>query len=203
MIFKDRDSWAEKLLGGWTISGILNCHSGFPWTPSYKNIGCGVVYAESGSNGGGWNCALRPAAYLGGALDDSGIDAFRSAGGNFPDGGTAYFTQPERTTGPPFADIVSGAAVPGPIPQAPGIERNSFRGTALPERRCDVEQGVRPAVHPWHGFGAQARDPRRLLQPVQPDQLEVHPERHPGQHFGEAQEGLGGRVIELQARFSF
>jgi hypothetical protein len=202
-IFKDSSSWAERLIGGWTISGILNAHSGFPWTPVYNNIGCGVVYAESGSNGGGWNCALRPAAYLGGAGDDYSIDAFRRPGGNFPNGGAAYFTEPTRTQGPPFADIVSGLAVPGPIPQAPGIERNSFRGPRYLNVDATLSKGFGlPAVK---GLGDTPKLEIRAsfynlfnqinLKLIQADIL--------NEHFGEAQEGLAGRTVELQARFSF
>src|SRR4029453_3344814 len=69
-IFKDSDSWAERLIGGWTISGILNATSGFPWTPVYNNIGCGVVYAESGSNGGGGDCGFWPGGSLVGGGED-------------------------------------------------------------------------------------------------------------------------------------
>jgi hypothetical protein len=202
-IFKDQNSWAEKLIGGWTIGGILNAHSGFPWTPVYNNIGCGVVYAESGSNGGGWNCALRPAAYLGGAGSDSGNDAFRQPGGNFPGGGRAYFTEPQHTQGPPFADVVSGKTAPGPIPQAPGVERNSFRGPRYFNIDATLNKSFGlPAIK---GLGQTPKLEIRAgfynlfnkinLKNIQADIL--------NEHFGEAQEGLAGRVIELQGRFSF
>jgi hypothetical protein len=34
-IFTGSHSWLEKVVGGWTVSGILNAHTGFPWTPVY------------------------------------------------------------------------------------------------------------------------------------------------------------------------
>ena len=203
-IFKDSDSWAEKVLGGWTISGILNAHSGFPWTPVYNNIGCGVVYAESGSNGGGWNCALRPAAYLGGAGNDYSIDAFRQGRRQLPQRRRRP-TSPSRRTrqGPPFADVASGACPPGPIPQAPGVGAELVPRPALLQRRRDAEQGVRPAGD--QGPGQTPKVEIRAgfynlfnkinLKNIQADIL--------NEHFGEAQEGLAGRTIELQARFSF
>jgi hypothetical protein len=202
-MFKDSNSWAARLIDGWSIGGILNAHSGFPWTPVYPNVGCGVVYAESGSNGGGWNCSLRPAAYLGGASDDYSVDAFRRPGGNFPDGGRAYFVEPAHTRGPSFVDVASGAVPAGPIPEAPGVERNSFRGPRYFNVDATLNKSFGfPAVK---GLGQTPRLEIRAgfynlfnkinLKNIQADIL--------NEHFGEAQEGLGGRTIELQARFSF
>jgi hypothetical protein len=191
------------VLGGWTISGILNAHSGFPWTPLYKNIGCGVVYAETGANGGGWQCDLRPAAFLGGAGSDYGIDAFRQAGGNFPNGGSDYFVEPAHTPGPAFADVAAGRVPAGPAPQAPGVARNAFRGPRYLNFDATLNKAFGlPAIR---GLGNAPRVEIRAgffnlfnkinLKNIQNDIL--------NEHFGEAQEGFGGRVVELQARFSF
>ena len=53
VIFKRRAQLAEKIVGGWSLSGIWNLHSGFPWDPTYNTVG-GVYY--SGSDYG----SLRP-----------------------------------------------------------------------------------------------------------------------------------------------
>ena len=197
-IFRDRTTWLEKILGGWTISGIFNAHSGFPWTPEYKGIGCGVVYAESRGE-----CDLRPAAYLGGALNEHGDDAFRRAGGNFPGGGSVYFTQPAREPGPSFNSIVSGQNPPGPIPERPGVERNSFRGPRFFNLDATVAKAFGLPAMPGLGDAAKVEIRASFfnlfnqvnLYNVQNDILDVH--------FGEAQEGLAARTIEIQARFSF
>jgi hypothetical protein len=202
-IFRDGTTWLEKLAGGWTLSGILNYHSGFPWNPEYKGVGCGVVYAESGSNGGGWNCDLRPAAYLGGAGSDYSDDAFRSTGGNFPDGGPAYFTEPQHTPGPSFASIVAGLNPPGPIPQAPGVKRNAFRGPRYFNVDATLSKAFGLPTMPALGDAAKVEIRANFfnlfnlvnLSNVQDDIL--------NEHFGEARDGLAGRSVELQARFSF
>ena len=146
---------------------------------------------------------MRPAAYLGGAGSDYGIDAFRQPGGNFPNGGPAYFTQPAATQGPPFADVAAGRVPAGPIPQAPGVARNSFRGPRYLNVDATLNKAfVLPGIR---GLGNAPRVEIRAafynmfnkinLKNIQADILD--------QHFGEAQEGLAGRTIELQARFSF
>jgi hypothetical protein len=191
-IFRGDTGWLEKIVGGWTISGIFNAHSGFPWTPFYKDVGCGVVYAESQGT-----CDLRPAAYLGGALNEYGDDAFKREGGNFPGGGPAFFTEPEHTPGPSFNDIVSGQAALGPIPQRPGVKRNSFRGP----RYFNIDATLSKAFGlPNTGaLGDAARVEVRAnffnlfnqvnLYNVQNDILNPN--------FGLAQDGLAGRTIEL------
>ncbi len=197
-IFKDRNSWLEKVVGGWTISGIFNAHSGFPWTPVFTSIGCGVVYAESQGT-----CELRPAAYLGGALNDYGDDAFKRPNGNFPGGGTAFFTEPQHQPGPPFDDIVSGKAAPGPIPERPGVGRNSFRGPRYFNIDATLSKAFGLPTTPGLGDAAQVEFRANFfnlfnqvnLYNVQNDVLDSH--------FGEAREALGGRTIELQLRFSF
>ncbi|MGH9158813.1 MAG: TonB-dependent receptor domain-containing protein [Vicinamibacteraceae bacterium] len=194
----DPDSLLEKIAGGWTLSGIVNAHSAFPWTPFYGGLGCGVVYAESQGN-----CDLRPATYLGGALSDYSDEAFRRPGGNFPDGGPAYFTEPVREQGPSFESIVEGENPPGPIPERPGVERNSFRGPRY--FNVDATIGKAFGLPTISGLGNNARLEIRaniynVFNSVNLANLQTNifdP------HFSEAQDGLGGRSVEVQARFSF
>ena len=60
VIFTGGHTWLEKIVGGWSISGIFNIHTGFPWTPQVSTGG-NLYYANSGYT------TLRPAAYRGGA----------------------------------------------------------------------------------------------------------------------------------------
>ena len=98
-IFRHTDGWMGRILGGWQVNGILQAHSGLPWTP---------VSGEAVQTPGGPTLSpSRPIAYYGGAGHSTSVDAYVN-GSNFPLGGTTYF------------DI----SAPGP----PGIGRNSWRG---------------------------------------------------------------------------
>jgi hypothetical protein len=123
-LFQGEHSWLEKVAGGWSFSGILNAHSGFPWTPVYSST-CNLVYNNGAcypNNGG--NTWLMPAQYLGGAHSNSSNAAFitGTANGNFPKGGSAYFVAPT------FVDCTAAYPTTCPAPQAPAHLRNAFRG---------------------------------------------------------------------------
>jgi hypothetical protein len=199
-LFRGSHNWAEKILGGWALSGILNAHTGFPWTPVI-NDGCDALY--QGSAGGGGTCALRPAAYLGGAGSDYSNSAFIKPGGNFPNGPAAYFTFPTVVTGPSFADVIAGAPL-GPVPTAPGIGRNSFRGP----RYFDVDATLSKAfgLPSMKVLGENAKIEFRanfynLFNKLNLTNVDTN--LQDTAHFGQALNGLGGRMIEMQARFSF
>lgn len=196
-IFKD-GGWLEKTLGGWTISGIFNAHSGFPWTPVYSGIGCGVIYAGSGGN-----CDLRPAAYLGGGLEEFGDDAFKRPGGNFPGGGALFFTPPERVEGPPFDQIASGAVPAGPVPGRPGISRNSFRGPRYFNIDATLSKGFGLPSAGVLGDAAKVEFRANFFNLFNQLNLFNVQNNINDSHFGEAQDGLAGRTIEMQVRFSF
>ena len=198
-LFHGTHKWVEKIAGNWTLSGILNAHSGFPYNPIYNNF-CDAVYA--GSCGGGGTSSLRPAAYLGGASGDHGNDAFIRQGGDFPNGAAAYFTPPSFTAGPDFSAVVAGAT-PGPIPGPPGIVRNAFVGPHY----FDIDATISKAfgLPNMKVLGENAKVEFRAnffnlfnnlnLFNIQGDLNNTH--------FGQPQAALGARTIEMQARFSF
>jgi hypothetical protein len=202
-IFRGSRSWMEKVAGGWNVSGILNAHSGFPYTVLYSNF-CDAIYA--GSCGGGGTSSLRPAAYAGGASSDHSNAAFIRPGGDFPNfptsGPTAYFTAPSFTAGPSFAAVVAGAP-PGPVPGPPGIARNSFTGPHYFDIDATLSKSF--GLPNMKVLGENAKLEFRAnffnlfnnlnLFNIQGDLTSTH--------FGQPQSALGARTIEMQARFSF
>ena len=205
-IFHGSNGWLEKVAGGWSLSGIMNAHTGFPWSPVVYANTCDLIY-NSGACQNGSTTQLLPGQYLGGAGTEYNNSRFLSAGGNFPNGGLAYFTVPTFTAcGLAFPAVCPGA------PPAPGVGRNSQRGPGyfdidatlsksfgLPKMRVLGEgakfefranfynlfnrlnlTGVNNTVANWNG-AAYVNNPQ----------------------FGESQGALGSRTIELQARFNF
>lgn len=177
---RNGNTWANKIAGGWQISGILTAHSGFPWTP--------VSGVSVNTPGGPSLSPTRPIAQIATPLDDASTDAFTRPGGNFPGGGATYF------------DFTQSGA--------PGIGRNSFRGPRY--FSVDLTLGKSFELPGAKYIGESPRFDVRAnffnifnklnLQPFLFDSNATHVDRST---FGQAEAGLAGRVIELQARLSF
>jgi hypothetical protein len=193
--------WVDKILGGWQISGILSWHTGYPWTPLYTNTGGNVVYPNS------QYVNLRPGAYLGGAGTDYSNSTFMRPNGNFPNGALAYFTVPAFPT--------LG------IPPAPSVGRNVLRGPEYFDTDMTLVKAFGLPKLPIVGENARFEFRADFfnifnklnLTPFNtgsgdygnafPGNVISNDGKTSNPLFGQAQTALGGRVVNLQVRFSF
>jgi outer membrane receptor protein involved in Fe transport len=198
-LFGGQSNMLEKILGGWNVTGILNWNSGFPWTPVYEGSGqCDIIYAGSGT------CQLRPATYIGGAGNDYSNETFQRPGGQFPNGAATYFTPTAFTPGPAFPAT-------GPIPEAPGVARNSFGGPHYLNFDMTLAKAFGLPRIPVLGEGAQFEFRASAynifnkvnLKPLGRQVISFTNGADSNGSFGQASGAFPGRVIELQARFSF
>ncbi len=207
--FHDHSSWTGKILGGWQLNGIATWHTGFPWTPVTGQLNS-VAITSAQTIG-----PTRPSKLLkqpGTGISNSN---FITPFANYPGlllpwqpitvNGQAGFVQcgnadPTTRPGYPYYDTCTQ----GP----PGIGRNSSRGPGyfnidtsivkkfgLPKTKLWGEDAGlelrgnffnlfnKLNLQPF-GFGS---DNTRIESPI----------------FGQSPGGLSGRVIEVQARFSF
>jgi hypothetical protein len=213
-IFRGGKSWMEKVAGGWSLSGIVNAHTGFPWSPQYNTGdltgGYDAVFNFGQNSGGSSSDAgpgtLLPAAYAGGFKPDYRSNASVTTGGQ------AFFTPPNVVPGTLFTCLFpnpdpvacpSGQQGFGPLPTAPGIKRNSFTGPGYLgiDATLSKEFGLPPMKILGEGakleFRANFYNLFNKLNLFNPQTNILDP------HFGEAQNALGSRVIEMQARFNF
>lgn len=197
-IFRGDHSWMEKIFGGWSVSSIVNWHTGYPWTPAIFGS-CDIVYA-GGNCQNGTNGSLMPVRYLGGASDNYSNSTFLTQGGNFKNGpASSYFVLPSAITpcSLPFPQTCSN------LPDPPGIQRNSFRGP----RYFDVDATLSKAFGlpklPVLGEGARFEFRANAFNLFNNTNLTGVVSDINSSNFGMALDALGGRTIELQARFSF
>jgi hypothetical protein len=192
-IFRDRRDLVGNVLGGWELNGDFQFHSGFPWTPVASN-NCFTLGAQ-------FLCPVRPTAYTGDALRNASTDAFLPTNaGNFPNGGTSYFT----TT--------------GPIPSFPGIGRNSFRGPrfsqfdfsfvknfGLPQTTFIGEAAkIQLRLNVFNAFNKLNLTPFAFGSSsalITTSNTAGVPQPNP--QFGFAATGLAGRTLSLEGRFVF
>jgi hypothetical protein len=196
-ILRNRHDFAGNVFGGWQLNGDFQFHSGFPWTPVAQNT-CPVVGANQ-------LCPIRPIGYNGGAGGSQSTDSFiLPAASNFPNPSTSYFDLATTTT-------------PNVIPE-PGIGRNSFRGPRFSQFDFSLMKQFGLPTMRFLGEGAKLQLRIDAINAF--NKLNLQPFIFgssstivsygnngnvpvPNPQFGLATGGLAGRVVQLQARFSF
>ncbi len=203
----------QALAGGWSLGGIWNWHTGFPWNPLYNVVG-GNLYCSTCGYG-----QIRPAGYKGGAgksTSNSAFQAFSGVNPNYGGNGTTYFQGPTYTPPAPFPAIA-------PAPEA-GIQRNTLFGPhyndvdasltknfGLPTMKVLGDKaGISIRADFFNLFnqtninggsqqGGGGGGIDNVLGTVNPNGTinSVNTD------FGVANSSLGSRTVEIQARFNF
>ena len=195
VFFHGSNGWLEKIAGGWSLSGIFNIHSGFPWTPMVDVVGGSLYCGQCGYT------SLFPVTNLGGAGTSTSNDAFKTvANSNFPNGGTAYFSAP-----PSSYTAFSGSASGTGRPTAPAVHRNSLNLPGYKDLDLTLAKAFGLPKAPVLGESAKIElrvDAYNLFNNLNlnPNQIQNN---IGSASFGTITGGLAGRVITLGARFSF
>jgi Carboxypeptidase regulatory-like domain len=208
-LFHGDHGWLEKAAGGWSLSGIWNVHTGFPWSPVYNTVS-NLYYQGSGYS------QLRPASSLHGFGTSTDNSAYKqvAVNPNFSGDGTKYFLPPTYVAGAAFP-----AASPAP---APGIFRNSLnspgyngldasltKAFGLPNMKILGENAkfeIRADTYNLlNKTNINATSIDTTLGTVNPNGTLVNPDGSSSinSHFGVAGSALASRTVQLQARFSF
>jgi hypothetical protein len=199
VFFHGGHNWIEKVAGGWSLSGIFNIHSGFPWGPEVNVVGGNLYCGECGYS------TLFPASFLGGAGTSTGNDAFKGPNSsNFPltatqGNASAYFSTPTYTAY--NCNTCFGTA----LPQPPGVHRNSLNLPGYRDVDLTVAKGFGLPNAPV--LGENARIEFRLDAYNVFNNLNFNPNQISNNigssNFGTITGALAGRVVSLTARFSF
>jgi Carboxypeptidase regulatory-like domain len=194
VFFHGSRSWIDKIVGGWSLSGIFNIHSGFPWSP-VVSVANGSLYC--GTCG---YTSLFPSAYLGGAGSDTSNSAFKGpASANYPLGGTSYFATPTYTA-------YSGNSFGDALPQFPAVHRNSLNQPGYKDVDLTIAKDF--GLPNNRVLGENARFELRMDAFNVFNNLNFNPNLEisnniASSNFGTISGALTGRVVTVGARFSF
>ena len=211
------DSWVNKILGDWSLGGIFQYHTGFPYSPTY-NLGqslycsqCGYYnirpyYLGNGNKNDHSNSALINNTNFPKNVANTPITATINGSANtIVQQSTTYFTTPNFASA---LQAASGTGFPSPnasLPPAPGLLRNAFVGPNYHDIDASLTKGF--GLPSNRLLGEQARleirgDIFNLFNILNLDPAQIG-SNVAASNFGQDQTALGGRTITFQARFSF
>jgi hypothetical protein len=200
VFFHGEKGWLEKVAGGWSLSGILNWHSGFPWNPVVNVVGGNLYCGSCGYS------QLLPAAYLGGAGDSTSNDQFKT-GSNYPlvasqGNASAYFSTPTYTAYTCTNNICdSGTA----LPQSPGVRRNSLTGPGYRDVDLTLSKAFGLPNLPVLGENAKFEfrvDAFNIFNNLNFNPTQIS-NNIANSNFGTDTAALAARTVTLSARFNF
>ncbi|HEY4355099.1 MAG TPA: carboxypeptidase regulatory-like domain-containing protein [Acidobacteriaceae bacterium] len=205
-------SWMEKIAGNWTLTGIFQFHTGFPWNPTYPTNGGASLYC---SNCGYSN--LRP-VYQGGAGHSGSNSAFiaqpNTAASNFPNKGANTLTGNTYRDNYFFVPNYTAAVTPigggfpngnASLPTMPHMGRNQFTGPSYRDVDASLSKGFGLPNNRILGENAKLEiraDAFNLFNLLNLNPGSISTNITAG-NFGRDVTPLSGRVIDFQARFSF
>jgi hypothetical protein len=204
VFFHGNRNWVEKIAGGWSLSGIFNLHSGFPWTPVVSVQG-GSLYCGTCGYG-----QLFPTTFLGGAGTSTSVDAFKTAStSNFPNGGAAYFVAPmpcsSTQTTNCYTAFANGPDFGSQLPPTPGVRRNSLNGARYKDVDLTLAKAFGLPHMPVLGENAKLEfriDAYNVFNNLNFDPNTISNNIAAG-NFGTYTAALSGRVVSMGARFNF
>jgi hypothetical protein len=199
VFFHGGHRWAEKVAGGWSLSGIYNVHTGFPFSAIYFSPNS-LFYADSNYS------SLYPAGYNGQGKHITSNDAFEQGKPNlnFPLAGAnqPYFVIPSH----PAPVGTGGLALAPGLPSVPGIGRNAFTGPGYRDVDATIAKSFGLPKLPVLGEDAKLEiraDIFNLFNNINLNGGGNIDTNILDAQFGQTNSALGSRTINLEARFSF
>jgi hypothetical protein len=216
VLFHGNNAWAEKVAGGWTLSGMWTYHTGYGWTPTF-NHNHNFICNECTQ----WGVtSLRP-HYKGTGGNSTSNKAFEH-GTNFSTPGTVntgtpitlgcntnvthYVFDNNYFSIPDFRSLITdcNGEVNMTMP-APGMERNQFHGPGYKDVDLNIAKSFGLPNMKVLGDNAKLEIKAEMLNffnftNIDPATIQGDIEN---QSFGQASNALGARTIDFQARFNF
>jgi Carboxypeptidase regulatory-like domain/TonB dependent receptor len=179
-LFRRRHDFLGTALGGWTVTGIMSKHSGFPFSALI-----GSCNTNADRNGDGY-CPDLPFAYHGGVIQSASKQQWIN--GVFPSPATEFDT---ATFGPGCRcrNIFSG-------PGYTSVDMTFGKDFALP-KAAFLGEGSKLAIRANFFNVLNILNLAPLIPATAPTDIANTTQ------FGRSSGGLAGRVIEFQARLSF
>ena len=187
-VFRARHDFVGTMLGGWSISGIMSKHSGFPYSALI-----GACNTNQDRNGDGY-CPDLPFQYTGGVIANPSKQDWIN--GVFPNPAASF---PGAATMPPPVDTWGPGCRCRNIFTGPGytsVDMTFGKDFALP-RIGFFGEGSKLAIRAnfFNIFNILNLTP--LIPATAPTDITNTSQ------FGRSSDGLAGRVIQFQARLSF
>lgn len=199
------EKYLHTFADGWSLGGIYNWHTGFPWTPAYTVTTNAVPTGTSGTlyYAGSPYTSIRPASFTG-HISNYSTNAFEASSSpsvNFPLGGTAYFGEANYTAVSKSTKYSATAVAP---PPGPAMERNSFNSPGYQDLDLTLTKSFKLPEGRVIGSNAAIDFRMDAYNIFNLNELAPTPTTSiTSTTFGTNGSALGSRTIQLQSRFWF